>query len=509
MRVAKKMLFNTMILSLTALVMRTIGVSFNVFISNKIGASGVGLFQLIMSVYTFSITLATSGIRLTTTKLVAEELAVNRTGNHRLVVRKCLGYAMFFGFVSGVLLLFSAEWIGKKILGDERTIRSLYILSASLIPVACTAVFSGYFVAVRKVIKSASAQFLEQLLRMAIVIFGFSFVGSDSLETACVLIVTGGTIAEIFSFFYQWMMYRLEEKRKRRMEGKMPGLAFRMLSVALPLAVSGYARSLLSSAEHILIPKKMGEYGQSKESALSSYGLIHGMTLPILTFPSAFLGAFSSLLVPEVAECYVRKNTRRLNFIMTRVFQLALIFAVAVAGFFLFFPEEIAVSVYGSCETSRYLSCLAPLVVVMYLDDVVDAMLKGLDQQVSSMRYNLIDSFLGVVLVCVLIPKYGVGGYIAVIFITELVNAFLSINRLILVTDFKMNLTDWFLKPILSVSASSLVIKVLFGPLRTNAAITALMICLVLVMYYLFLRISGGLKREDIEFFAALFRKRK
>ena len=66
---------NAVILTATSLLMRTIGVSFSVYISNKIGAAGVGLFQLIMSVYTFAITLASSGINLAATRLVSEELA--------------------------------------------------------------------------------------------------------------------------------------------------------------------------------------------------------------------------------------------------------------------------------------------------------------------------------------------------------------------------------------------------------------------------------------------------
>ena len=55
--------------------MRTIGMFFNVYISNKIGTEAIGIYQLIMSVYMFAITLANSGINLATTRIVSEQQA--------------------------------------------------------------------------------------------------------------------------------------------------------------------------------------------------------------------------------------------------------------------------------------------------------------------------------------------------------------------------------------------------------------------------------------------------
>lgn len=60
MKKAKLFIINSIILTSTSFIIRTVGMSFNAYISNKIGAEGTGLFQLILSIYLFAITLATS-----------------------------------------------------------------------------------------------------------------------------------------------------------------------------------------------------------------------------------------------------------------------------------------------------------------------------------------------------------------------------------------------------------------------------------------------------------------
>lgn len=92
----------------------------------------------------------------------------------------------------------------------------------------------------------------------------------------------------------------------------------------------------------------------------------------------------------------------------------------------------------------------------MYTDTTVDGILKGLDQQVYSMRYNIIDSAMCVVLVLILIPKYSVKGYVAILFISEIVNFSLSIHRLSKVCTLEINIMDSIRKPAVCVTASFL-----------------------------------------------------
>lgn len=68
-----------------------------------------GIFELLMSIYTFAITFANSGISLAATRIVSEELDGNNGKNLKLAMRKCILYSLFFGLIALVLLFISAR----------------------------------------------------------------------------------------------------------------------------------------------------------------------------------------------------------------------------------------------------------------------------------------------------------------------------------------------------------------------------------------------------------------
>ena len=105
---------NGVILTVVSLLIRGIAVGFNVYVTNKIGAEGIGLFTLISTVYGFALTLATSGINLTTTRLISEELG-KRDDEHareiRCIVGRCVSYALVFSITTSVALYAFANQI--------------------------------------------------------------------------------------------------------------------------------------------------------------------------------------------------------------------------------------------------------------------------------------------------------------------------------------------------------------------------------------------------------------
>ena len=169
---------------MVTLFMRAVGVSFNVYIANKIGATGMGLFSLIMSVYNFGVTFACSGINLAATKIVSEELAVGSEGGVRRAVRRSTVYGLIFGGAAFLLIFFGAPFAGNVLLNDERTIKPLMILAVSLPCVAMSAAISGYFTAVGRIYKSALVQVAEQLIRVAGCVILLDFLGRTDAQAA-------------------------------------------------------------------------------------------------------------------------------------------------------------------------------------------------------------------------------------------------------------------------------------------------------------------------------------
>lgn len=502
-------------LTAVSLVMRAVGVSFNVYISNTVGAEAMGLFTLISTVYGFGITLATSGINLAATRLVSESLGeisswgikINngKTPPVRAALASCVRYALFFGLLSGFLLFFTAVPISNNILKDQRCISSLRLLALTLPPIALSSALSGYFSAVRRVYKNALTQILEQLIKIVLCTLLLSFFFADDVESACLCVVAGGAVAELLSFIFQLLCYLAEKNDPVSYERKVPSRALigrKLRSIALPVAFSAYLRSGLITIEHILIPWGLERSGASRSASLAAYGTLQSMVFPIVFFPSAILSSFAGLLVPEISQAIAEKKKSDLDRIISNVFECALIFSIGTAGIMMFFSYELGNVIYPGTDAGLYIRMIAPLIPIMYLDTAVDAMLKGLGEQVYSMGVNIADSSLSVLLVFLLLPRLGIYGYIVTIYFTEILNATLSITRLLTVSGIKPKVTRRVLIPLVGIVFSSVAVKYLsllpiFGMMPKIAELVV-NILLTLFIYIFTLTLLGSIRPQKL-----------
>ena len=220
-------------------------------------------------------------------------------------------------------------------------------------------------------------------------------------------------------------------------------------------ALNDALRAGLNTAEQLLIPIGLARYGGSTEEAMAGYGTIHGMVFPILMFPAAILYSVSDLLVPELSRCRAMGRALRVRDLSGKCIRMTMLFAAAVAGFFFVCAEELGQCIYHSADAGRYLRIFAPMVLMLYLDAIVDGMLKGLAEQLSCVRYNTLTSVLDVVFLYVLLPRHGVAGYVAVFAVTHAINLYLSIRRLLVVTEHRPRTADFAL-PLLSLGLALL-----------------------------------------------------
>lgn len=454
-RKVKLFLINAASLAGVNVLLRAVAVSFNAYVSMKIGEEGVGLFTLVMSVYALAVCFATSGVNLAAMRTTAEKMALlEDAGASASEFKKCAvkillcagAYSLLFGTASAVVLYFSSPFIAERLLCDTRTLLSLRVLSFSLVPISLSSALSGYFTGVRKVYKNAANAILEQLMKI-VVTSGALAVSvpffTDKVEYSCLAVVGGAALSEAFSLFLNVIFFICDTKRpagasagdKNNLKIK---LGFGDISaVALPVALGAYVRQGLSTIEHLSIPRGLRKSGSHAEEALADYGVLQGMVFPLLLFPSAVLSSAAGLLIPELAECRALKQKSRERKIITSVYTAAVVFSVGCAAVFLAFSDYLGVSVYGSETAGEYIKMTAVLVPIMYFDIAVDCMLKGVGEHVYSMRVNIIDSALSLLLVLILVPRFGMIGYVISVYACEGTNCIMSVRRLKHVTDAK------------------------------------------------------------------------
>ncbi len=431
--------FNAVILTASAVVLRLSNIWFRVLICGKIGAAGMGLYQLILSVFILGITLCTSGVGLAVTRLVAEGRGT------RGAVRRCLLCALALSFAAAAALFFWADFISVRFIGDPSASMPLKLLAPGLPFIAVCACLKGYFLAIRNTVVPVLGEALEQFVTIAASLILFAKMSSPLSA-----LMLGSSIGEVSSCAYIVVLYRIFIKKRGFSNKKVSGVFRSILHIAAPVLCGSFFRSLLSSTENILIPRGLRKHGAGEIGALAQYGMMQGMVMPILFFPSAFLSALSMLLIPEMAEANACGQKAAIQKAAERAFRFTLLFSFLITSILIVFAGDLGMAFYGSAEVGNILRVMAPIVPLMYLDSVVDGMLKGLDQQLYSLKYNFSDSVMRVILIAILIPFFGIKAYIAVLFMSEIYNASLSINRLLKITSVEVDIVGWIITPAVS-----------------------------------------------------------
>jgi len=469
-----------LLLTATALAMKTVGMFFGAYISRTVGAEGVGLYTLVMTVYSFAVTLATSGVSLTVTRLVASAIGEGKESHLMGILRGALLYSFAFGALSSVLLFFGAPIIGNVILADERTVGALRALSLSLVPISLGSCISGYFVGVKRVGFNAAVSVFGQCVKILVTVVLVTLAIPRGLVVTVIALCFGITLTEILAFALIWIEFLYDKHKNVNKHSQISGNDIKSVAqMAVPLALSAYVRSILLSVEHVLIPKRLRDRGESSGDAYAHYGALHGMAIPLVLYPMTPLSSFSGLLVPEFAEDMSGGKDERMSRIATKALNTTLSYSALAAVILYVFSPELGYLVYDSYDAGHYIAILAPVIPIMYLDHVTDYILKGIGEQVYSMWVNITDSVLSVILVWFLIPQLGITGYALVIIIMEGYNFILSFIRLKRKIRFDLSLVGSILLPLLCALISSFAAKELF--LFSGKDVSALWLILEIV----------------------------
>lgn len=488
----KLFLKNAALLIAAAFLTRSSSIAFRVWLSEKLGAAGMGSYQLVFSVFVTAVAFSTSGINLLSMRLSTRSL----TGDRNTLRRRlggCVLYGLTVSFTAETLMLLLARPIALRLLGDGRMENALRILAAGLPFMSCCAVFKGYFTSVKKTGHCAAADILEQAVTIGVPAAYFFLRPESGLQASIEWLMIGSTLGEAASCLYSLLIYRIltASFERKRAEPILRDIRH----IALPGTVSSTARTLLNTAENLMIPYTLKLSGMGGEASLSRYGMLQGMALPTLIFPSTLLLPFSSLLVPEVAEALEKKEKKAAARLISKALGWTMKFSLFAACVFFACGRELGEKIYQSGEVGTYLKVFAPLTVLMYADSVVDGILKGLDQQAASCRYNLIDGALRVLLIFLLVPRMGIGGYIAVLFFSTVFNAALSFSRLIKISQIIFPLFDAVLEPLFYAACAVGISRIAgSGPLAVRVGFSAVLYGFLLIIGTQFGNTDAGRK---------------
>ena len=500
----KSIIASAAILTLAGIITRLLGFVYRIYMSNLIGAEGMGLYQLIMPVYALAWSLSCSGFTTTLSKLTAQEKAKGQYGNMSRFLNYSIVITSLIGMVIGVALFFFSEAIATYIFKEPRIILSLKILAFSFPFMAAGSCVRGYFFGLHEASIPAVSQVFEQFVRMFFIYMLASTLMPLGIEYAAAAAVIGIVAGEILSFLY--VIYAYSDFKKKNTAFNKPSITSSkslttLVAMSMPLTLNRVSGSLLSTVENVLIPRRLMVYGLSNTEAISEFGKITGMAMPLIQFPSVILVSLAISLVPAISEAMAVKNYKKINFTVSKTMLFTTVIGIGASGAFILFADMLGYVIYNQ-DISRMLLYLGILSPFLYMQMVLSGVLNGLGEQVFIFRNGLISSVISISFIYFAVPVLGISGFILGWFISLLVLCTLNLERIKKIANIEIDPINWFFKPIVSVTVSFFAIGLVKNYIyNTLGDILGLIVSVTLmgVMYLALIVFTGCVNKNDFK----------
>lgn len=416
---------NAVLLTGSGLLLRAAGMIFRVVIAAQIGAQGMGLYQLVFTVYNISISLATAGLGIAATRLTAQ-LENQGKSSAPGVARLCT-LALRLGLTACGLQMALAYPAAKYWLGDTRITLSLLVLAPSLPFMSLAGVWRGYFLAKGRVEPGIISQLIEQAIRLGLAFWMLGLTLPYGAELTCAGLTLASTLSEGVSCLIVGLWYRAkvcpspaEKTHDRQIWG-----------ILLPIQCDRLLASGLHGVENALIPACLTIHLADRQEALGQYGALKGMAIPVVFFPFSFLAALSTLLMPQITAAFTRRDYPAIGRQIHKTMVLTTSVSFLAAGLCTVCGESVGQLLYHDRQVGLYLAAMGPILPFMYVESMIDGILNGLGEQLAGLRYSLVDSVLRIGCVILLVPRYGVQGFLWMMAVSNGLSCYLNVHRML------------------------------------------------------------------------------
>lgn len=423
------------------LIVRILGMASNIYISSLAGATSMGIYHMIFSVFTFGITFASSGTGFAVTRLIAEERA-----DERRIIKKCLMISAVMSFIGFSFFFFGSSFVGERLIRRGDTDGALRILAFALPCMGTSTVLRGYFIAKRRAGIMTLSSIFEEVVCIASTL---SLLKVSSMPSYMCL-VWGCAVSNFAAAVFDTIACSICLSHTALCCKE--ALFKDILSICAPIALGSYLRTALVAAENLMIPLQFQKFGTP--DPVGEYGVIKAMAMPVLLFPTVFIQAFSSMLVPEMSEMNAKCRPNGIRHVASISLNTTTMFAFFIALMLFKHHDIISGTFFKEKGVSTYLGMLSLLAIPMYLDTVADSILKGLNLQNASLRYNIIDSALRLISIFFIMPHVGPVFYVCMLYVSELFNLTLSLSKAVKTTGLKVDFCSLIIKPALCALAA-------------------------------------------------------
>lgn len=454
----------TLLLTGAGFLSRILGFFYRIFLSRTIGAEGLGIYQMIFPIHGIAFALCAGPIQTSISRMTAANTAKGKN-----TFRTGLIISLFLSLLLTVFIIKAAPFLAARVLLEPLCAPLLPVMALSIPFSAVHACVCGYYYGLKKTAVPALSQLVEQFIRIGAVFLIAHVAVANGIRISVTLAVWGLLIGEIASAIFSFLFYSFSSdkiaEKNRAVAGSSPikssysvstflTAAAPLMAMALPLMGNRLILNCLQGLEAIFVPNKLLEAGLTNSQALSTYGVLTGMALPFIFFPSAVTNSLAVILLPTVSEAQAAGNERKIERTIAMSLRYSIYMGILCIGIFTLFGDALGMSVFHNKTAGSFISILAWLCPFMYLVTTMGSILNGLGKTSVIFLHNAVAMLITLAFVVFGIPHYGIYAYLAGLLISELILAALHIGALSKYVPVRLNAEEMILKPSLCLTAA-------------------------------------------------------
>lgn len=426
------------------------GLSFlyRIVMTRLIGAEGLGIYQICLTVFAVFLTAASSGVPVTVSRLMAKSNAGNDVNGKHSAVTAGILCTLFITVPAAIILFFGKNAFGF-LFSDERCADIFVFLLPGLILTSVYAVIRGSFWGNKQFLPYSVIELLEDAV---MVICGVILIrGTNDPVLGAKYAIIAVLISYVFSFCVSLGWYFASGGKLKNPKPQLKPL----IVSAAPITAMRTSASLLNSAVAFLLPALLVASGLDNSTAVSLYGICLGMAVPMLFIPSSAIGSIAVVVAPELSESFYRGNVNAVRRDVEKAVAAAVMIATAIVPILFSLGEAISEFLYSSKLCGEIVMISSFIMLPMCISMMTNTVLNSMNCERRTLMYFAAGAAVTLLSILILTKFIGIYSYICGLAFSNLLSAVLNL-RLLKKKCRDVKISGYILKGIAVIASSCL-----------------------------------------------------
>ena len=410
-----KFIKSTIILMIGSMLTKLLGFIIKIIFTRTVSVDEINLYSLIMPTYSLLITLASLGLPLAISNVIAS----NKTSSKK-VLFSIIPTTIIINLLLIFFIFLVAPIISNNLLNNKDAYYPIISIAFVIPFVSLSSIIRGYFFGKQKMFPHTLSNIIEQLFRLIIIIMVLPKVLKYGTIVTVSVYILLNILSEIISIIV--FLFFLPRNFVIKKDDLVPDIRIvkEVMGIAIPTTSSRIIGNIGYFFEPIILTFTLSMVGYSNKFILTEYGIYNAYVLALLTIPSFFILALNTALVPEISK--YRHDKKIVKRRLKQSILFSFLIGVVSNAIVYIFTDKLLLLIFNTTSGINYIKFLAPFFVFLYLEGPLASTLQALNYAKYTMSVTTITTIIKLITLFLFsLLKIGLYGLL----ISEIINIFL------------------------------------------------------------------------------------